>query len=80
LTCRELLDFLMAYLDGELGSRERERFDRHLEVCPDCVRYLETYRETIRLERLCREPDAPVPGDVPEELVRAVLAARRAGK
>jgi len=80
LTCREFLDFVMAYLDGELGARERELFDRHMDLCPDCVTYLGTYRETLRLERLCREPDAPLPDDVPEALVQAVLAAKRAAK
>ena len=77
MTCRDFVDFLMAYLDGELGSRERDLFDRHMEDCPDCVTYLDTYRETIRLERLCRDPESLLSDEVPEALVRAVLAARR---
>ena len=34
-------------------------------------------RETVRLGRLCADPEGPVPEDAPEELVSAVLAARR---
>lgn len=77
LTCRELIDFLREYLDGELSPEEQARFERHLGICPPCVRYLETYQETVRLghEAFC-EPEGGVPDDVPEELVRAVLDAR----
>lgn len=74
LTCRDLVDFLMAYLDGELPDEERAEFERHLEACPPCVVYLETYQEAVRLGRdvgLAEEVS-----EAPEELVQAVLRAR----
>jgi anti-sigma factor RsiW len=78
MTCRELVEFLSAYLAGELAREERGRFEEHLAVCPECARYLRSYEETIALARgAFAHPDDPVPADVPEELVRAVLAARR---
>jgi mycothiol system anti-sigma-R factor len=76
LTCRELIDFLMAYLDDELPAAQRADFERHLGLCPPCMNYLETYKETVRLGKACCAGDA-LPADVPEELVRAILAARR---
>ncbi len=77
MTCRELVDFLMDYEEGTLGAEERAVFERHLDACPGCLNYLETYRETVRMGRcLCDDPEAPVPEDVPDELVRAILAAR----
>jgi len=42
MTCRELVDFLGAYLDGELSEKVRRRFDEHLAACPECSAYLET--------------------------------------
>jgi anti-sigma factor RsiW len=81
MTCRELIDFLMAYLDGELPAERRAVFDEHLEVCAACQRYLESYQQSIALGRAACDadaPDAPVAGDVPEELVQAILAARSA--
>jgi anti-sigma factor RsiW len=81
MTCRELIDFLMAYLDGELPAERRALFDAHLEICAACQRYLDGYRESIALGRAACDPDAadaPVPDEVPEELVQAVLAARDA--
>jgi len=77
LTCRELIDFLGAYLDGELAPEARSDFEAHLSVCPDCIDYLASYRETIRLGKQACEPDAELPADVPRRLVDAILAARR---
>lgn len=78
MTCRELADFLMAYLDGELPARQHQVFEEHTGLCPPCKNYLDTYKETVQLGKsLCRDPEGPVPEDVPEELVRAILSARR---
>lgn len=77
LTCREFVEFLMAYLDDELGASERGAFEGHIQACPTCMAYLDTYRETVRLGRdLCGESGG-IPEDAPEVLVNAILAARR---
>jgi hypothetical protein len=76
MSCRDLIEFLNAYVSGELPPARRAEFDRHLSVCPPCVAYLESYRETIRLARGSFErPDDPVPEDVPPKLVAAIRAA-----
>ena len=76
MTCRELVEFLMDYLDEQLAEPERLCFEEHLGECPDCVAYLATYREAVRLgKEACAAGDA-IPAEVPEDLVRAVLAAR----
>ena len=64
----------MGYLDNELALEERAVFDRHLEACPSCVNYLKTYEKTVLLARAAA--DDPVPAEVPESLVQAILAAR----
>ncbi len=75
LTCREICDFVMAYLDGELPERERAVFETHLQICPECVCYLQTYQATVRLGKdACADPSPP---PVPEHLVSAILAARK---
>ncbi|HEY8535743.1 MAG TPA: zf-HC2 domain-containing protein [Vicinamibacterales bacterium] len=78
LTCRQMADFLMDYLNDELESSVRARFEVHLHRCPNCVRYLETYTLTTRL---CRSAfhvdDAEVPREIPEDLVAAILDALR---
>jgi anti-sigma factor RsiW len=77
MKCREFVEFLMEYLDGGLGESERSVFEGHVALCPACVNYLETYRETIRLGNSVCASEEEVPPDVPEELVQAILSARR---
>ena len=79
LSCKEMIDFLADYLDGELPTAQRTEFDRHLAVCPSCVNYLETYKATILMERAacCDRPDGPPPPEGPEMLIQAILAARK---
>jgi RNA polymerase sigma-70 factor (ECF subfamily) len=81
MTCRELVAFLNAYVSGELPPKRRAEFDRHLSVCPPCVAYLESYRDTIRLARGSFErPDDQVPEDVPPRLLAAIRAAITQGR
>jgi anti-sigma factor RsiW len=77
MTCREVIEFLMAYLDHELPPEQRSAFEVHLLECADCVAYLETYKETVRLGKSAFEDaDGDAGDDVPEELIAAILAAR----
>lgn len=79
MTCQELISFLDDYLENTQPPAVREVFDRHLKICGACRDYLKTYRDTVELVRAQGlTPDEPVPPEVPEELVRAVLSARRA--
>ncbi len=79
ITCREFEDFILAYLEGELPNRQRFVFELHLKVCRECRDYLAAYRRTIEVaKRAFDEQNAPVPDDVPEDLIKAVLAARDA--
>ena len=76
LSCRELIEFLTAYLDDELAPEERAAFEIHLSVCPYCVDYLATYRETIHLGKQAFAAGSESMEEVPAELVDAILAAR----
>jgi anti-sigma factor RsiW len=78
MTCRECDQFLHDYVAGELPAEVRETFERHLTVCRNCVKYLDQYRLTIRAGQKAFEcgPDDAEP-DIPEELIRAILAARK---
>lgn len=76
MTCRELIDFLIDYVDGLLAAEERRPFEEHLAICPECRAYLDSYKTTLSLEKLCQEHD-DIPHEIPEDLVQAVLTARR---
>ena len=77
LTCREFVEFLADYLEGRLQEGQLARFNDHLARCPSCVSYTRSYQDTVRLGKsVLPRREGPVPGDVPEDLVRAILAAR----
>jgi anti-sigma factor RsiW len=77
MNCREMADFLMAYLDGELPEAQRLKFEQHMAICPPCVAYLAGYKRTIDLgKEACTEPEGRIPDDVPEQLIQAIIAAR----
>jgi anti-sigma factor RsiW len=78
MTCSELIEFLDAYLAGDLLPEVRGRFEEHLIECRDCLAYLRSYRDTVGLLRdAYRDADEDVPADVPPQLLRAILAARK---
>ena len=78
MTCREFTAFIAAFLDGELAASERQPFERHLGRCANCARYLESYRSAIALgKRAFEDGDGPLPADVPDDLVDAILRSRR---
>lgn len=81
MTCQQVVDdFLTDYLEGRLGFAERVRFDAHLAICSPCRSYLDGYRKTVELGRAAgSEPDPATAGEIPEELVKAILAARGEG-
>ena len=76
LTCRDIAGFLADYLADQIPSASKAVFERHLEICADCVRYLRGYEATIALTRQAYDDAAPIPEPVPEDLIHAVLAAR----
>jgi anti-sigma factor RsiW len=49
LTCQDLVELVTDYLEGALGSAERERVERHPDSCAGCANYHEQFRVTIHL-------------------------------
>jgi anti-sigma factor RsiW len=78
MTCRQLTDFLADYLADELPAAQRLAFELHLGVCPDCRRYLASYEATVRMGKAALQcGDDAIPAEVPDGLVKAILAARK---
>jgi anti-sigma factor RsiW len=78
VNCRELTTFVFEYYEGTLPRDDHAAFEFHLSRCPNCVRYLDSYRRTIDLARVAvDEGDAASADDLPEDLVQAILNAQR---
>ena len=70
MTCQELADFLCDFVAGELAQEHCARIRSHLDACPHCVHFVETYQITIQVSR--RLPAAPLPAELLERLQRAL--------
>ncbi len=78
ITCRQFEDFVLAYFEDELPERQKFVFELHLKICRECREYLAAYKRTIELSKQAfDDPDQAVPDTVPEDLVLAILAARK---
>lgn len=51
-TCKDSIDALLAYLDGDMPNEEKRALEEHLTGCSPCVDFMKTYRET---SSLCRK-------------------------
>jgi len=49
IACREVVEILNDYLEGELPEAERVRVEDHLGGCEGCTTILDEFRKTIRL-------------------------------
>lgn len=70
MTCRDLAELLLDYVSGELTPDQQEHIAAHLQWCPPCVTYLETYQLTIKLTR--QLPCVPLPEELMQRLRDAV--------
>ena len=73
LTCRDGVAMLMDYLEGTLGSPEREAIEAHVSGCPRGVAVIESYKRPPRIWRAATA-DA-LPADLARSL-RRFLADR----
>ncbi len=77
MTCKDIADFLSEYLDRTLPWSQRLVFRLHLLLCRDCRRYLDSYQKTDHAICQLKDPGTSQEESVPEDLVKAILAARR---
>ena len=78
LTCKQIAEFLDDVVEGRLTRTQQTVFDTHLALCPPCTDYVAGYKQCVELAKCsCDDDDAP-PSDMPEELMSAILAARKA--
>jgi anti-sigma factor RsiW len=51
ISCKQVVDYCMDYLNGTLPKEETTNFDSHLSYCPECVRFFQTYKRTPEISR-----------------------------
>ncbi len=58
-TCKQATALILDYLTGELELKTARLFEEHLMVCPDCVSFLNSYKETIKFTKSISYEDIP---------------------
>jgi hypothetical protein len=75
LECRQIAELLGDYIDGALPRRQQELIDWHIEGCPPCVAFINTYRGTISATRSL--PAVPIPPELKSRLLAVLRSDRR---
>jgi anti-sigma factor RsiW len=71
LSCKQTADLASDYHDGEMEPGRTAEFEQHLDHCPPCNDFYQSFDTTIRLAR------SAVMQEVPPGLAEAVLAGVR---
>ncbi len=78
ITCKDLHEFLMRYVEGELSEAERQSFEAHMGICPSCVDYIASYKTCAELGKSYKECcDQDAPDEVPPALFDAIINAKK---
>ena len=81
MNCRELREYLFAFLDSELDAALSIEVQRHLEQCPECAREAEIERAIRRqLSHALHEPDQEGTEPNDAELDEVLARIRSGGK
>lgn len=79
ISCAQFEQFMLDYHDGSLPEAQRELFERHMKLCGQCRASLRGYVRSIELgQKLFETEQGPLPDEVPDHIVTAVVAAMNA--
>lgn len=76
IRCAEAIELVTLHLDDALDNRDRRLFERHVDACTGCTRYVAQIRQTIDLTRQVLEHTS-VARHPPNRALRAAFVARR---
>jgi len=65
--CDECVELLVDYIGGELPPERARALEIHLDLCPSCVCFVNTYRNTVNIARTLQ------PEDIPPELTQQLI-------
>ena len=73
IECRQIAELHGDYLEGTLPPHTRELIDFHIDGCPPCVAFVNTYRGTIDAARKLGDVE------IPSELKKRLLTVLKSG-
>ena len=76
ITCRDFVELVTDYLEGQIAAAEQHAINDHLGECPGCAEYVRQMRLTIAATGRLRLEDLPAP--LEERLLAAFRSWRPA--
>ena len=58
-TCKQITDLMLDYLTDKLHPKLKKDFQKHLNICPDCVSFVNTYKKTVKATATLRSEEIP---------------------
>lgn len=49
MSCKNVVENIMEYIDKELDDKTLQELKAHLEVCPECKSFVDTYKKMLKL-------------------------------
>ena len=71
ICCKECLDLLYDYLEGELDTNTTKSLEEHFEDCPPCISFFNTYKSSTKI---CRDTlnQVEIPEGVRDSLLKVL--------
>ncbi|MFQ5928315.1 MAG: anti-sigma factor family protein [Acidobacteriota bacterium] len=66
--CKECVDLLMDYLEGNLDPEIQKKLDRHFAACPPCVKFLDSYRACSEMAQQLKDQQVQIPLELENRL------------
>ena len=76
--CDECVELLVDYLEGELPPERARALEIHLDLCPACVSFVNTYRGTVNICRTLQAED--IPPEVTQRLIDFLCKEKKEGR
>jgi anti-sigma factor (TIGR02949 family) len=58
-SCKDVVDLLSDYIDGECSPDDKAMVEDHLADCPGCIAFVNTFRKSISLAKNMSYEDIP---------------------
>lgn len=75
LTCRQVAEILNEFVEGALTQERTTHVQVHLEACPPCVAFANSYRVTIKISQKLQP--RPVPETLRAKFEQAVKELKK---
>ena len=74
IECRQIAELLGDYMEGTLPRSTRDLIDFHIDGCPPCVAFLNTYRGTVDAAR--KLPEVTIPPELKKRLLKVLKSSQ----